>query len=275
MRNATEMMTATNTKIAVIAVVVCLATACSSTPLSRGAGGSPGDAEQDAAPVLTPAELTQLAALPNPAVERLPLSRFGNRPTYIVWGKQYEVMQSVEPYAEEGFASWYGTKFHQRRTSSGEPFDMYALTAAHRSLPIPAYARVTNLENGLETIVKVNDRGPFHEDRLIDLSFAAAVKLGFHEQGTARVRVETITVPADEPQPIFVIEAGQFERLNQAEAVQLQVAALTDTLVQIVSADNNSFRLRLGPIEKATEVERLRALLQAIDLGLPALLTIE
>ncbi|WP_404368588.1 septal ring lytic transglycosylase RlpA family protein [Marinobacter sp.] len=121
----------------------------------------------------------------------------GNRSPYTVWGKSYDVMSSADGYVERGIASWYGEKFHGHKTSNGEVFDMYAMSAAHKSLPIPGYARVTNLDNGQSVIVRVNDRGPFHGDRLIDLSWAAAKKLGYQSRGTARVEVAAITVRED------------------------------------------------------------------------------
>ncbi|MDT8451592.1 MAG: septal ring lytic transglycosylase RlpA family protein [Gammaproteobacteria bacterium] len=126
----------------------------------------------------------------------LPFSRYGNPDTYEVFGQTYQVMASNDGFSEKGLASWYGTKFHGRRTSSGEPYDMYAMTAAHKSLRIPSYVEVTNLSNNRKAIVKVNDRGPFHEGRVIDLSYAAATKLGVAETGTA-------------PVTLRVIEAGQ------------------------------------------------------------------
>ncbi|NND45779.1 MAG: septal ring lytic transglycosylase RlpA family protein [Xanthomonadales bacterium] len=128
-----------------------------------------------------------------------PRARYGNRSPYEVLGKRYTVLASSSGYREKGIASWYGSKFHGRRTSSGEPYDMHLATAAHRSLPLPTYAEVTNLDNGRKVVVKINDRGPFHPDRLIDLSYGAAVKLGMVATGTARVEVRAISF--DEPQP--------------------------------------------------------------------------
>ena len=125
-----------------------------------------------------------------PKVE--PRSRGGNFTPYTVLGKTYRVMKSSKGYKEKGGASWYGTKFHGRLTSNGERYNMYAMTAAHKSLPIPTYVKVKNLENGREIIVRVNDRGPFHEGRIIDLSYAAATKIGMLKKGTARVEVEAI-----------------------------------------------------------------------------------
>ena len=125
-----------------------------------------------------------------PKVE--PKSRYGNPDSYVVFGKRYYVMDSSKGYVEEGIASWYGTKFHGRKTSSQETYDMYAMTAAHKSLPLPTYALVTNKENGRSIIVRINDRGPFHGNRIIDLSYAAATKLGIVAKGTGLVEVRAI-----------------------------------------------------------------------------------
>jgi rare lipoprotein A len=137
-------------------------------------------------------------------VRNLPKSRTGNMPQYTVFGKQYKVMDSAEGFAEEGIASWYGSKFHGRKTSSGEVYDMYAMTAAHKHLPLPTFVRVTDVDSGREIVVKVNDRGPFVGDRIIDLSFAAAKAMNMTERGTANVRIVALSShlpgPAAEPQ---------------------------------------------------------------------------
>jgi len=125
-----------------------------------------------------------------PAAE--PRSARGNPREYEVFGVRYRVLDSAEGYDETGVASWYGSEFHGRSTSSGEPYDMNAMTAAHRTLPLPTYVEVTNLENGRVAVVRVNDRGPFHGERLIDLSYAAALELGIVASGTARVRVRAL-----------------------------------------------------------------------------------
>ena len=138
-----------------------------------------------------PDYIPDVDAIPEPVVVHEPRSRAGNR-SYSVLGKRYEVMDSADDFVEEGYASYYGNKFHGRRTSNQEVYDMYAFTAAHKSLPLPSFARVTNLDNGKSVVVRVNDRGPFHAGRVIDLSYAAAVKLGYRQQGTARVRVEAL-----------------------------------------------------------------------------------
>ncbi len=142
----------------------------------------------DGAPEIPP----NVANLPEPVPHPEPLSRYGNRSPYTVLDKTYTVLPSAAGYIERGIASWYGTKFDGRPTSSLEPYDMYQFSAAHRTLPLPSYARVTNLENGRSVIVRINDRGPFHEGRLIDLSYAAAIKLGVNVHGTAQVEVRGI-----------------------------------------------------------------------------------
>jgi rare lipoprotein A (peptidoglycan hydrolase) len=125
-------------------------------------------------------------------------SRYGNPESYVVFGQRYEVLDSSRGYVQEGIASWYGEPFHGRRTSNGEVYDMHALTAAHKSLPLPTYVLVTNLDNGRQVILRVNDRGPFHGDRIIDVSFAAAERLGIVGPGTARVEVRALDPPASD-----------------------------------------------------------------------------
>jgi rare lipoprotein A len=126
------------------------------------------------------------------AVPRLePLNRFANRP-YSVFGRDYVPATSLRPYKERGLASWYGRKFHNQKTSTSEPYDMYAMTAAHPILPIPSYARVTSVRSGKQVIVRINDRGPFHSNRAIDLSYAAAYRLGFIGTGSGEVEIEAI-----------------------------------------------------------------------------------
>ncbi|MCR6663264.1 MAG: septal ring lytic transglycosylase RlpA family protein [Luteimonas sp.] len=143
-----------------------------------------------------PDYLPNVACIPEPTVVHEPPSRYGNRSPYTVLGRAYHVRDSAHGFVETGIASYYGNKFHGRRTSNQEVYDMYAFTAAHKSLPLPSYARVTNLDNGRSIVVRVNDRGPFHEGRVIDLSYAAAVKLDIHRQGTGRVEVRGLA-PGD------------------------------------------------------------------------------
>jgi len=148
----------------------------------QGGGYYKDDGPGDAPPA-------NLAAIPD-AVPRIePLHRFANNP-YNVQGREYVPMRALTPYQATGIASWYGRRYHGKKTSSGEPYDMYGMTAAHPTLPIPSYVRVTRADRSV--VVRVNDRGPFHEDRLIDLSYTAAWKLGLLEKGSARVDVEAV-----------------------------------------------------------------------------------
>ena len=158
------------------------AAACSSAPKK---GGYYKDDGPDANP---PANL---AALPDAQPRVEPLHRFANRP-YEVFGKKYVPLTSVRSFHQRGVASWYGKRFHGQKTASGERYDMYAMTAAHPILPIPSYARVTSVRTGKQVIVRINDRGPFHSDRVIDLSYAAAYRLGLIGTGSGGVEIEAI-----------------------------------------------------------------------------------
>lgn len=233
---------------------------------AAGPGGRPSPAEpRDGPPRHVPADL---ASLPDPVPRREAPSKRGNPPSYTVFGKTYRVMESAAGYYATGLASWYGRKFHGRLTSSGEPFDMFQLTAAHRSLPIPTYARVTNLENSRTTIVRVNDRGPFHDDRIIDLSYAAAVKLGFEDRGTARVRVEVL-----EQAPRFVLQAGAFSELSAADRLKENLVRLTGEAAFVVRvSDDALYRVRLGPVVGRPEAQRLQAMIAAAEFGEPIIL---
>lgn len=173
-----------------------------------------------------------LDAIPD-AVPRLePLNRFANRP-YTVFGRDYLPATTLRAYRERGIASWYGRKFHEQKTASGEIYDMYAMTAAHPTLPLPSYARVTNLANGKSVVVRVNDRGPFHPGRVIDLSYAAAYRLGLAQQGSGEVEVESI-LPGDAP-------------LTAAAPLPV-VAASADSAVPALSIDQDvaGFAVQLG-----------------------------
>jgi rare lipoprotein A len=223
---------------------------------------------------------------PEPVPKEEPLSAYGNPKTYSVWGKTYQVMESAAGYEEEGLASWYGRKFHGYRTSSGEPFDMYRFTAAHRTLPLPTYARVTNLDNGKSLVVRVNDRGPFHSERIIDLSWAAAARLGIEGKGTGRVRVEALTVrekvkpsregtvptavraAVDSPPPDtakaaegdeLYLQAGAFQALDSARNLE---RALRDELKLPVSVrqpeSSALYKVWLGPFASNEARDRAR-----------------
>jgi len=162
--------------------IVLALSACAAAPRSGGYYKDDGPGERP------PANLEQIADA-QPKAE--PLHRYANRP-YQVFGKEYVPLAFVQPYRQRGVASWYGKKFHGQRTASGEPYDMYAMSAAHPTLPIPSYARVTRVATGRSVIVRINDRGPFHQGRMIDLSYAAALKLGFAHLGSAEVELESI-----------------------------------------------------------------------------------
>lgn len=215
---------------------------------------------RDSAPTSPPAGL---AHLPDPEVRADPKSRYGNTP-YEVFGKRYEVLESATGYDQTGLASWYGEKFHGRTTSSGEIYNMFTLTAAHKTLPIPSYARVTNRENGLTTIVRINDRGPFHPSRIIDLSYASAVKLGFADVGTASVRVESL-LPGDVDPPggpgtRYFVHAGPFQDRGRAHAARMELAMVDVDQATIVRVED-AFAVRIGPLSTRRDAERLQALL--------------
>lgn len=144
-----------------------------------------------------PSEPFDASIVPDAVVKPEPYSKYGNPPSYEVNGKRYYTSKTSAGYIERGLASWYGTKFHGKRTSSGEAYDMYAMTAAHKTLPLPTYAEVTNLSNNKKVIVRINDRGPFHGDRIIDLSYTAALKLGIVGTGTGRVEVRALDPVAE------------------------------------------------------------------------------
>ena len=237
--------------------MLVLLTACRSAPVSVEPSDGP--------PVHTPPDI---AYLPDPVPRQEPKSKRGNPSTYTVRGVTYRVKDSAKGYRATGNASWYGKKFHGRLTSSGEPFDMFKLTAAHTTLPIPTYLKVTNLDNGRATIVRVNDRGPFHSERIIDLSYAAAVKLDFVSGGTARVRVESL-----DKQPRLFLQAGAFREFSAADTLKENLRKLTGSSVDVVRVSGDRlFHVRLGPVRGKSEALRLQALIMAADYGQPLIL---
>ena len=215
-----------------------------------------------------PSKQVDVSKIPNAVPKNEPKSRYGNPKSYVVFDKRYYVMESSKGFVEKGIASWYGTKFHGRRTSSGETYDMYAMTAAHKNLPLPTYVKVTNLNNGRHVIVKVNDRGPFHDNRIIDLSYTAAIKLDIVKKGTGLVEVraiqpgETISTVSTEGAPIatsdainntagFYIQVGSFSQLANAESLRKKLGPLGESLIKISQAIVNGetlYRVRIGPI---------------------------
>ena len=188
-------------------------------------------------------------------------SRYGNPDSYEVYGKTYHVKDSAAGFSQKGIASWYGNKFHGRRTSSGEEYDMYAMTAAHKTLPIPVFVEVTNHDNGRKAIVKVNDRGPFHEGRIIDLSYAAATKLGVAQTGTANVSIRVVGTEAEgrQQRSDSIVES----RANEGDKLYVQVAAYSteeNALQQLGRLQGEGFRdVRLHiESKKGKPVYRLR-----------------
>jgi rare lipoprotein A len=187
-------------------------------------------------------------------------ARYGNRSPYTVLGKQYVVLGSAKGYKERGIASWYGTKFHGRATSSTEIYDMCQFSAAHKTLPIPSYARVTRLDTGQSVIVRINDRGPFYSGRIIDLSFAAATKLGINKAGTAKVEVEAVSDVSTASIPVVLLpvpdskrylQIASFSREGNAKALlmQLQQANIEGGFIKQHRLDGDSiWRVRIGPL---------------------------
>lgn len=206
--------------------------------------------QQDAAP-----SRQKKISFKEPVPTKEPLSRYGNPTEYKVDGKAYEVMRNSTGYKARGVASWYGTKFHKQRTSSGEPYDMYVMSAAHKTLPLPTYVKVRNLENGKEAVVKVNDRGPFHADRVIDLSYAAALKLGVFPQGTAHVEIETLMGPAGEAH--YYLQAGAFSTEILARHLQKKLAHLTPSPV-FVEHYKQHYVVRVGPFSNKAMSDSLK-----------------
>lgn len=200
-----------------------------------------------------------------------PLSKYGNKNPYTVLGKTYQLLPSVLGYREEGGASWYGLKFHGHRTSSGETYSTYEMTAAHKTLPIPSFVKVTNLANGRTVVVRVNDRGPFHDDRIIDLSYAAATKLGYVGEGTARVLVEGIdpkTWKREVPEATVALDGGVFLQVG-AYSMEKVAQEIHDRLfgkypfpVAMETGKDQFIRVKIGPVDEVDVpgiIERLVA----------------
>jgi rare lipoprotein A len=182
------------------------------------AGSGRGGYYQDDGPGDNPP--AGLMDTPDAVVKYEPYAKFANKP-YSVFGTTYTPLVNDEPYVQRGVASWYGVKFHGQRTSSGEPYDMYKMTAAHPTLPIPSYARITNLDNGKSVVVRINDRGPFHSDRIVDVSYTAALKLGLLGQGSKQVEIERL-FPGDE----IHLASARRAAASEAQAAPPEIAAL-------------------------------------------------
>ena len=213
-----------------------------------------------------PEQALDVSGIAEPVPRAEPASRYGNRSPYTVLGKSYRVLPSAEGYVERGIASWYGQKFHGRQTSSREVYDMCSFSAAHKTLPLPSYVRVTNLDNGRSAVVRVNDRGPFHAGRIIDLSYATAVKLGVDRTGTARVEVRALAggAVAGGPAPAVapaapargyagrqIVQVGAYRDKDNARRIagQLEDAGIDDVSVEDVRVEGGKvWRVRVGPL---------------------------
>lgn len=226
-----------------------------------------------------PAGFVDVSRIPEPVPSAEPRARYGNHSPYTVLGRTYHVRESAQGYRERGIASWYGTKFHGKLTSTREPYDMYAFTAAHKTLPLPAYVRVTNLDTGDSLIVRVNDRGPFHPNRIIDLSYAAAIRLGIAARGTGLVEVEAIDPSHPElaatprpqtatPHPLYV-QAGSFASRDNAVRLRkrLEEAGFDDLFLDRVLTRGELFhRVRIGPVGSVEAADALLERLAAMGI---------
>jgi rare lipoprotein A len=254
-----------------------------------------------------PSGSVSIPDLPGDAVPRPePKSRYGNGPVYEVLGKTYTVMPSGSGYKERGVASWYGKKFHGRLTSNREPYDMYAMTAAHKTLPLPTYVEVRNLRNNRTIVVRVNDRGPFVHNRVIDLSYAAALKLDMVRDGTSLVEVTAITFddppgdrpvrvvePAQPPTPATAPASTSGQKNQTLNEIYVQVGAFGDranaerrqsALISggigdvFVFADEAAspplYRVRVGPIAGVDDYDALVTRLESLGLSDPYLVTL-
>jgi len=260
-----------------VSALAALLVACSSGERSSTSRYSQA---QDSAPY----QAIDVSAVKDAVPRVEPKSRYGNPASYVVLGKRYNTLASSKGYKKRGIASWYGTKFHGHRTSSGESYDMYEMSAAHKTLPLPTYARVRNLRNGRSVIVKINDRGPFHENRVIDLSYAAASRLGILGKGTGLVEVEAIdpntyaadnpvrSVPASQPklsrraatttnQAKLYLQLGAFSSRSNAERLQARLSSTELPgelhISEAVSAQKPVFRVRIGPLANVEAADQL------------------
>ncbi|MGH8370704.1 MAG: septal ring lytic transglycosylase RlpA family protein [Gammaproteobacteria bacterium] len=251
-------------------VLLLALTGCAQFPTAPGSGRDYG-----------PSQPVDVSQVPDAVPRDEPKSRFGNPASYTVDGQTYKVLPECAGYHERGIASWYGLKFHGGRTSDGETYDMYSMTAANKVVPLPCYVRVTNLKNNRSVIVKVNDRGPFVENRIIDLSYAAAKKLDVVATGTALVDVTAVTAGATaSPPPAAAIETpapqtdtgagtpqlfvqiGAFAEQANAERLRQKLMADGIEPVSIVTAsvaDKTLYKVRVGPLADVSAVDQLTA----------------
>lgn len=254
------------------AAAIAFVAGCASRP------PPPAPAPPPASKTSVPPPPRDIAAIPDAIPRAEPRSLRGNPPFYEVFGKRYTLLPSSEGYVERGIASWYGPGFHAAKTSMGEPYDMYAMTAAHKTLPIPCYARVTNLRNGRSVVVRINDRGPFAGDRIIDLSYTAAAKLDMLREGTALVEVKVLTAgtpAAVVPAPISAaaqesvvrdaagrlqVQAGAFSAADNAQRLEQKLLANGFAAAYTLAPDGGSrlYRVRI-PVTSVAEFDAVVA----------------
>jgi rare lipoprotein A len=254
-------------RASLVSILICALAACS---LERPVQRHPLPAAVEP----TPPPPFDINAVPD-AVPRIePRSAHGNPPFYDTMGKRYYVLGASDGYVERGVASWYGPTFHGVNTSSGERYDMYGMTAAHKTLPLPTYVRVTNLRNGRTITVRINDRGPFVGNRLIDLSYTAAAKLDMLREGTTFVEVralepggtpDNLTRTSEAPPPTLYVQAGAFADQGNAQRAiaRLRAAGLSTAFIAPPATDQ-LYRVRVGPISDVAAFDQLSARLSAL-----------
>ena len=254
---------------ALLALALGLA-GCASQPGAPADGAGSAPAAPGPLKDGTPAFRADIMSIPDAVPRPEPVTAAGNKSPYEVLGETYRVTPVPAGHRERGYGSWYGTKFHGQFTSNGEPYDVYSMTAAHKTLPIPSYVRVTNLENGRKIVVRVNDRGPFHDGRVLDLSYAAAYRLGYADKGTALIELEVLDPNAPEwvakrretagdariaaAQPAArktYLQAGAFRSMDGARSLQKTLSSLLDHEVFIHRGSDADpwYRVRVGPLE--------------------------
>ena len=236
-----------------------------------------------------PAEDTDLSSIPDAVPRVEPRSRYGNPRSYVVNGKQYFTLSSARGFIQRGIASWYGPGFHGRRTSSGETYDMYEMTAAHKTLPLPTYVSVRNLGTGRQIIVRVNDRGPFRGDRILDLSYAAATKLGIARRGTGLVEVRALELGTSprrveearqarseksRPTRLFV-QVGSFRAASNATNLRTKLSAISRFPVRVrraMSEGRVMYRVWLGPVSSVEEANQVSQVLGVLGVEDPRII---
>lgn len=266
-------------EIMLLVMASVLLTACSGPKTTTKPSGpyNPNEGRYKHDKDFGPSEDVDLSHIPD-AVPRYEVrTRAGNKNPYTVLGKTYHLIKDETSYKERGYASWYGKKFNGYHTSNGELYDMYAMTGAHKTLPIPSYVRVTNLDNGKSVVVRINDRGPFHQGRIIDLSYAAAQRIGIHKTGTGRVEVE-IALPGDPPpiplradgprtKPVesalpagTYLQIGAFANKQSAQdfAAALGTKLTFPVVISSASTPKEIHRVRLGPFKDARNLQMAR-----------------